>query len=180
MHFRWRDFALAILWLVLDQATKAWASAHFEDPVTVVPGFLRFILSHNRGALFGWLGNLADPWRTIALTGLPLLAIVGILVLLLYTGREEIFGRVGLAIVLGGAIGNVLDRLTYGHVVDFIDVYADWWPASDLLTYFFRVNRWPTFNIADAGLTCGAALLLYEVFVRRKPHKETVGASVPD
>ncbi len=187
MKLRWQELALATVWLAADQATKAWASARLQFPVSIVPGFLRFELSLNRGALFGWLGTVADPWRTIALTGLPLVAIVAIVSLLLRTARDEVYQRTGLALILGGALGNVIDRVVYGHVVDFIDIYADWQPAAGLLRSLFHVNSWPTFNVADMGLTCGAALLLFEVFVRRSGRgagaageKGSSGVSVPD
>ncbi|MBP1611828.1 MAG: lspA, partial [Acidobacteria bacterium] len=120
MSPRTRDFALAGLVIVIDQATKAWASTHYQLPVPVIPGFLRLALSHNTGALFGLFGGLGDPWRSLLLTILPLLAVLGIIYLIWQAEPSETWGRIALALILGGAIGNVLDRVTYGHVIDFI------------------------------------------------------------
>ncbi len=181
---RRRDLALAGGWLLLDQATKFLAERAFAEPVTVVPHCLRFALSHNRGALFGFLSAAPDPWRGILLTVLPVLAIVGITWLLLRAPLHERYGRLGLALILGGAAGNVIDRLIHGHVIDFIDVYAGWETIGRPLVDLFGTNRWPTFNVADIGLTCGAALLFFEVFLRRSPRdggdgKDGDGVSLP-
>ena len=167
MSPRTRDFALAGLVIVIDQATKAWASTHYQLPVPVIPGFLRLALSHNTGALFGLFGGLGDPWRSLLLTLLPLLAVLGIVYLIWQAEPAETWGRIALALILGGAIGNVVDRVIYGHVIDFIDVYWSSPPLSDWLISTFGTNRWPTFNVADSGLTCGAALLLYEMLFHR-------------
>lgn len=185
MRARWTDFAIAAGWLLLDQATKIWATRATQDPISVIPGFLSLSLSYNRGALFGWLGSVADPWRPILLTGLPILAVGAIVYMLLKLEPRETYARFGLAIVLGGAVGNVLDRVVYGHVVDFLDVYIGWEPWAGRLYRWFGTNRWPTFNVADVGLSCGAALLLFEVFIGRKMKsvhetEEQPGASVSD
>ncbi len=178
MKGRRYEFALAGTWLVADQLTKLWAG-NITIPIEIVPGWFRFALSHNRGALFGMLGTIADPWRTLILTGLPLLAIVGIVGLILRTPPAEAYARTGLSLILGGAVGNVLDRVVYGHVVDFIDVYSTWPPLMDRLIDWFGTNRWPTFNVADMGLVCGAALLLYEIFFRRSGAPKGAADSAP-
>ncbi|NJN64754.1 MAG: hypothetical protein HC882_07665, partial [Acidobacteria bacterium] len=82
----------------------------------------------------------------------------------------------GLALILGGACGNVLDRLIFGHVIDFIDVYAGWEPALSQLVAWFGTNRWPTFNVADIGLVTGACLLLLEVFFGCAARPESAAA----
>ncbi len=181
---RLRDLALAGGWLLLDQGTKFLAERGLSRPVTLVPHCLRLSLSHNRGALFGFLAAAPDPWRGILLTALPVLAIAGIAWLLLRAPLAERFGRLGLALILGGAAGNVIDRLVHGHVIDFIDVYAGWEAIGRPLVRVFGTNRWPTFNVADVGLTCGAALLFYEVFLRRAPRsggprRDGDGVSLP-
>ncbi|GAB4225230.1 MAG: signal peptidase II [Acidobacteriota bacterium] len=174
-----RDLALAGAWFVLDQATKGLATWLLADgPVVVIRGTLRLALSHNRGALFGLGHGLGDPWRTLLLTVLPLLAVAGITLFLVRIPERERFARVGLALILGGAAGNVLDRLVWGHVIDFIDVYAGWEPAMGWLVERFGTNRWPTFNIADIGLVTGAGLLLVEAF-RRRPAEEAGPAPDP-
>lgn len=166
-----RDFTIAGVWFVVDQATKLAASLLLGradgQSVLLIPNTLRFTLSHNRGALFGLGNDLPDPWRMILLTGFPLLALVAIAIFLGRVPLHERFARLGLALILGGAAGNVLDRIIFGHVVDFIDVYAGWQPAMGQLIEWFGTNRWPTFNIADIGLVTGACLLLLEVFFGR-------------
>lgn len=190
MGHRARALLLAAAWLAVDQLTKLWASFGLEGSVRVIPNFMRFSLSHNTGALFGVMGDLPDPWRMIILVALPSVAVVVIFVLIWRAPRHEVLARTGLALILGGAIGNLIDRLLYGHVVDFIDVYAGWPTLAEPLISWFGTNRWPTFNVADMGLCCGAALLLGELFVRRSPETDSpentssdtkdTRASVPD
>ncbi len=165
-----RDLALAGIWLVLDQLTKAWASSGALDtPMALLPKTLRFSLTHNEGALFGFLAGAAEPLRSIFLIGVPLLAVALIATMLFRAPLDARSYRIGLALILGGAIGNVVDRVAYGHVVDFIDVFAGWEPARSALVDIFGTYRWPTFNIADTGLTVGAALLIGDaLFHRRK------------
>ncbi len=181
MSPRTRDFALAGLVVLVDQATKYWASTHWQVPVSIIPGFFRFALSHNTGALFGLFSGLGDPWRTLLLTALPALAVLGIVYLIRHQEPGERWGRLALALILGGAIGNVLDRLFYGHVIDFIDFYWSTPPLSDRLVSIFGTNRFPTFNVADMGLTVGAVLLFGEIFLRRPgPEKKDDIAPVSD
>ncbi len=158
---------------MLDQVTKRWAAAGLDSPLVLVPGMLRFELSHNTGAMFSMFARWPDPWRWLLLTAFPLLAIVAIVYLLWKTERREVFARLGLALILGGALGNVVDRLLHGHVIDFIDVYASWEPLSSQLISWFGTNRWPTFNVADMGLTVGAALLIWELVFRRRARQES-------
>jgi signal peptidase II len=172
-------FILAAGWLALDQLTKMWASSRLVAPVTIVPGLFRLTLSHNRGGLFGWLDGAPDPWRKILLTGLPILAVVAITVMLARVAARERIARLALALILGGAAGNLLDRLISGHVVDFLDIFSDWRPAAAVLEFFFRVNHWPTFNVADLGLTVGAILLVLQIARRRPAVEDAVSASLP-
>lgn len=179
MSPRSRDFALAAAWFLADQATKLWAVHALEAPHTVIPGLFRFWLSHNTGALFGIMADWPDPARFLLLTLLPIGAIAVIAWLLVRTPPADRFARLGLALILGGATGNVLDRILRGYVIDFLDVYISFEPISGFLIDTFGTNRWPTFNVADMGLTCGAALLLFEI-LRRRGVDETTHASVPD
>jgi signal peptidase II len=177
---RLRPFVLAAAWLAVDQLTKLWASLGLDGSLLVIPNCLRFSLSHNTGALFGMMGDMADPWRTILLVALPLVAVGVIGTLIWRAPKHEVLARTGLGLILGGAIGNLIDRLLYGHVVDFIDVYAGWPSLARPLVSWFGTNRWPTFNVADIGLVCGAALLVLELLVRRSPDPEESRASVSD
>jgi len=177
---RWRDLALAAAVVAVDQLTKAWASSHFAVPIPVVPGFLRLALSHNKGALFGAFSALGDPWRTLLLMLFPAVAILGIGYLLWRADPAERWGRLGLSLILGGAIGNVIDRAAWGHVVDFIDVYWSRPPLAGWLISTFGTNRWPTFNVADSALTVGAFLLLYELFFHHRREKKDDLAPLSD
>ena len=148
------------------------ASAQVGEETTLVVGDydLGALLARIdlRGAVRWVMGNLDTPLRTILLVGLPLVAVVVVGVLIWRIPRHEVLARYGLALILGGAIGNLIDRLLYGHVVDFIDVYAGWKPLAEFFISWFETNRWPTFNIADVGLVCGACLLVAELFFGRK------------
>jgi signal peptidase II len=150
---------LAWLWLtalviLFDRLSKIWASAnlHYAHPVPVLPYF-NFTLLHNPGAAFSFLAD-AGGWQRWFFTVLALLISAVIVVWLARTARSRRSLNVGLALVLGGALGNVWDRLMQGYVVDFIDVYYQNW-------------HWPAFNIADSAITVGAIFLLLDAFWHR-------------
>lgn len=158
----WRQSGLYWLWLsvavlVLDQASKLWVDAAFElyERVEVMPG-LNFTLVYNRGAAFSLLSE-ADGWQRWFFAIFALIVSAVILVWLRRVVRADRLQGSGLALVLGGAIGNVWDRLQHGHVIDFIDVhYGNW--------------HWPAFNVADSAITVGVVLLLADtLLVRREP-----------
>jgi signal peptidase II len=140
--------AVAVVALGLDQLTK-WAALDMLDlaarPIVVTP-FLNRVMVWNRGVSFGMLdgvGALA-PWL------LPGLAVVVVIALLFWLRRSEhALMAIGLGLVIGGALGNVIDRLRYGAVVDFLDFH--------LAGY-----HWPAFNVADAGICVGAGLILVD------------------
>ncbi|MFN7965488.1 MAG: signal peptidase II [Acidobacteriota bacterium] len=167
MNPRFRDFSIAAGWFLLDQLTKWWASG-LQGHLQVVPNFFRMELAHNTGAMFSLFETWSEPWRSLLLTALPIVAIPFLAWLLWRTPLHEVFARPALALILGGAVGNVLDRLMHGHVIDFIVVYAGWVKPDGWLIRTFGTNQWPTFNIADTGLCCGAALLLVEALFGRK------------
>ncbi|HLD14200.1 MAG TPA: signal peptidase II [Burkholderiales bacterium] len=135
---------LAVTVLLLDQATKQLALAQLvlHEPVALLP-FLNLTLVYNKGAAFGFLSS-ASGWQN-AFFIVVALAACGVILYLLRQTRERLFA-VALMLVLGGAIGNLVDRLIYGYVVDFVDVYYQSW-------------HWPAFNIADSAITIGAILI---------------------
>jgi signal peptidase II len=138
--------AVALLLLGFDQLTK-WAALHLLDlaarPITVTP-FFNLVMVWNRGVSFGMLGSLGTPWL---LSGLAVAVVIG---LLLWLRRSEhAMLAVGLGLVIGGALGNVVDRLRYGAVVDFLDFHLAGW-------------HWPAFNLADAGICVGAGLIVVD------------------
>ena len=172
--------ALVATWLALDQATKLIAVQQLRESVTIIPGLLNLTLSFNTGALFGWLADADNSWRRLVLIAVPFLAVIVIGVLLARTPVRQALSRIGLSLILGGAGGNLVDRILFDRVTDFFDVYAGWSPARDILEFFFGVNRWPTFNVADMGLTCGASLLIIDALRRRTPAPDESSAPVPD
>lgn len=139
---------LAALTIVLDRVTKIWAlDALFEPPTRIVVApVLNLVPVWNRGVSFGLLAN-DSPWGPWLLGGFALVVAVALVVWLL-RAENRVLGA-GLGLVIGGAVGNAIDRALYGAVVDFID--AHW---GDL--------HWPAFNIADAAITLGVGLLLLD------------------
>jgi len=151
-------FAVSAAVVVLDQLTKWWVLALFAPGERlVVTGFFNLVLVYNRGAAFSFLAS-APGWQTPFFITVAIIA-AAVVTVLLARMRGSAWFRAGLALVLGGAIGNVIDRVRYGQVVDFLDFHAFGW-------------HWPAFNVADSAITVGAALLILEGFV----HGEKRGA----
>jgi signal peptidase II len=175
---RWPYFAIAIGVLVLDQASKLLAHAYLRasSAIVLVPGLINLTYSRNRGGLFGYFGSLGEPWRTILLTLLPLIAIGLIAIFIVRTDAEHRTTRLALSMILGGAVGNLIDRLVRGEVIDFLDVYASWRGLADWLVRTFGTAHWPTFNLADSAIVVGAGLLVLDMFrspsVAEKPASE--------
>jgi signal peptidase II len=138
---------LAILVVVLDQVTKRLAEMHltYGEPLAVWPSF-NLTLLYNRGAAFSFLSD-AGGWQRWFFVSVSVLASVALLVWLRKLKPGQWALALALALVLGGAVGNLIDRLWLGHVVDFIQVY-------------YQRFYWPAFNIADSAITVGALLLL--------------------
>ena len=153
-NYRW--LLLSVLVIVLDQWTKHLALAHLlpYQPVEFLPHF-NWMLAFNKGAAFSFLADQEgwQRWFFVVLT------IVISSVLLVWLYRLEQGKRllpIALTLVLGGAIGNLYDRLVYGHVVDFVD-------------WYYGSYHWPAFNIADAAIVCGAVLLFVDSWFAPKP-----------
>ncbi|MGE8671209.1 MAG: signal peptidase II [Achromobacter mucicolens] len=148
--------ALALLIIVLDQLTKIYFNTAFQygERVNILP-FFDFTLVFNRGAAFSFLAS-EEGWQRWLFTGLGCVAAVVIVWMLRRTHGQTRF-CLALTLILGGAIGNVIDRVVYGHVVDFLLFYWNDW-------------QFPAFNLADVGITCGAVLLVLDELLRaRKP-----------
>jgi signal peptidase II len=141
---------------VIDQAVKALVQSQLA-PGEVVPvtGFFNLVLVFNTGAAFSFLAG-ASGWQREFFVTITVAAAVVIVVLLRRHARERLFSA-GLTLIMGGAIGNLYDRLTLGKVVDFLDFHALGW-------------HWPAFNVADSAITVGAALLILDTLLaaRRK------------
>ncbi len=144
------------LWLTgfifaLDVLTKIWASSSLAlyEVVPVIPYF-NIMLAHNSGAAFSFLAD-AGGWQRWFFTAIALVVSVVITVWLKRLPASEKLQAVALASILGGALGNVLDRVLHGYVVDFLDFY-------------YQDSHWPAFNIADIAIVVGAALLIWHSF----------------
>ena len=163
---RWRHLAVSAAVLLADQTTKAWVEAHpgwGRDPLVLIPGVFEFVSWRNPGMMFSLLVEAPDPWRKIALTVLPLCAIALLLTLIARVRSEEIFSLAGFSLVLGGAVGNLSDRLLRGSVVDFIRVGIDRPPVAGWLDSVFGTPWWPAFNVADSAICLGATAIALEL-----------------
>lgn len=150
-HPYWWAYSLALLVLVLDQGSKALAQTllDYAQPVPVFSWF-NLTLHYNEGAAFSFLSD-AGGWQRWLFTGLAVVVSSVLVVWIWRLSREQTLLALALALVLGGAVGNVIDRMLLGHVVDFISVH-------------YAGRYFPTFNIADSAISIGAALLLLDGF----------------
>ena len=142
--------ALAVVLLLLDLLTKELAVRHMAFGEAIgMTSYLRFVHIHNSGAAFGMLANQGQ-WAQWFLTLTGLLVCLWIVWRLSHPRLGEALFEAGLALILGGALGNLTDRLRFGYVVDFIDFYYQAW-------------HWPAFNLADAVITLGVLVLLIDL-----------------
>ena len=149
---RW--LAIAAIVIVLDQLSKAAINSHFVfGESMVVTGFFNLVLAHNTGAAFSFLSDAGGVQRWL-FSAIAIVASVWIIWLLRKHQSEKLFSF-ALAFILGGALGNLIDRIAYGYVVDFLDFH---WGA-----YHFAA-----FNLADSAITCGAALLILDSLKGKK------------
>ena len=160
MLVKW--LGLGALVIVFDQLTKLWISSHFAYGESYsVTGFFNLLLIHNLGASFGML-NDAGGWQRWLFSGIAIAASAWIIWLLRKHQQEKLF-CIALAFILGGALGNLIDRLMYGYVVDFLD-------------FHWNEHHFAAFNVADSAINIGAALLLWDSF-RKKPEKSDGSAA---
>jgi signal peptidase II len=148
---RW--LALSALVIVLDQLAKYAITRHFQlnEALEIAP-FFNLVLAHNQGAAFSFLHD-AGGWQRWFFSAIAVIASVWI-VWLLRSHKEQKLFSFALAFIMGGALGNLIDRVAYGYVVDFLDFHWD--------TYHFAA-----FNLADSAITCGAGLLLLDSFLNK-------------
>jgi signal peptidase II len=149
-------WAVAVAVVLADHATKWLASELMSarPPVVVTP-FFNFVLAHNTGAAFSFLAE-GSGWQRWLFAGIAVAAAALISVLIRRHAEQRLFCA-GLALILGGAIGNLIDRLARGHVVDFLQLHAGGW-------------YWPAFNVADSAITVGAVLVVLDS-LRSRPAK---------
>ena len=168
--------------LLLDQLTKIWIRQnipHGGRPIVVIENWFRIVHAENRGAAWGILSNA--EWRIPFFVVTTLIAIGVILYYFHKLPDDDRIQGVGLAFILGGALGNFIDRVVYGSVTDFVEVYAGTDPARSWLINAVGSNRWPAFNVADAAIVVGIGLILYFIFLiepgLRKEAEAREGAS---
>jgi signal peptidase II len=153
--------AITLLVVLLDQATKAWilATLKLHEGFPLIDGFFNIVHVRNPGAAFGFLAGAPPLFRYIFFLAVTVAAIVLILHYLRVSRIEEPSLVSALALILAGAVGNLIDRIRFGEVVDFLDVYIG-------------SHHWPAFNVADSAITVGAGVLMAALLRRRKERTE--------
>lgn len=146
------EFWLPIVIVAIDQATKALVrrSLTLHESVTIIPGFMDFTHVRNTGTAFGFLNGVDFPFKTGVIALIATSALVGMALYTKALVNEQWLAKVGMSLIIGGAAGNLIDRVTVGSVVDFVDAYwRDW-------------HFW-AFNIADSAITIGVALIILDM-----------------
>ncbi|HLK09662.1 MAG TPA: signal peptidase II [Candidatus Angelobacter sp.] len=156
-----RPLLIALAVLLLDRITK-WAIARtipLEDAINIIPGFFRLTHLENTGAAFSLFANSTSPFRTALLIAFSVAALA-VISFLLWKDRGDFHsGTLALSLILGGAVGNLWDRLSDGKVTDFLDFYIG-------------IHHWPPFNVADSAIVVGAVLLFMRM-LRNDHHPKT-------
>ena len=154
-------FLIALTVVVLDRVAK-WAVAQnipLHDSLQVIPDFFRITHVENRGAAFGLFADSPSEWKIAVLVLFSVVALVIVSALLWRNSHSMNTTGIGLSLILGGAIGNLWDRLLSGRVVDF-------------LLFYVGQYQWPAFNVADSAIVVGAGLLVFEILFAKPPAQE--------
>ncbi|MDP2855391.1 MAG: signal peptidase II [Smithellaceae bacterium] len=143
--------------IALDQITKSAITSRFtlHESYPVINGFFNLVYVMNPGAAFGFLANASETFRYIFFTGITVLATGLIIYYLVKSNPRNLMLVSSLMLIFSGAVGNLIDRLRFGAVVDFLDVYIG-------------TAHWPAFNVADSAITSGAILMIWEMILNRK------------
>jgi len=162
---------IAAVVFAADIGTKVWASSALESgPKQLIPGTLKFVLAHNRGGAFGLGSDWPPVVRTLFFLGAGAFAVWFIFSLYRKLQPGQWAYRWGLPLVLGGALGNVSDRIFHGSVVDFIDYQAGWVTVMNtginaVYSRWHITDHWPTFNVADIAIVAGLILIIFQMIV---------------
>jgi len=150
-------FLFILILLVLDQAAKYFVSQHIPlfGRVNIIPGFFNLTHIHNRGAIFGFLSQSGSQTIYYLLLLASLLALFLVFYYFFKTSADEKFLELSLSLIVAGALGNLLDRIGRGYVIDFMDFHRGQW-------------HWPSFNVADACVSLGALFLILLLFFKRR------------
>ena len=153
---------ISVAALVLDRITKWQVQRRIElhDSISVIPGFFRLAHLENPGAAFGIFADTPTPLKLGLLIALSTIALVVVSILLWKSSHALSSTSIGLALILGGAIGNLWDRLLHHHVTDF-------------LLFYYHQYEWPAFNLADSAIVVGASLLVLDLLFSKSPQEET-------
>jgi len=153
MKWKFIYFLIILSVFVIDQATKIITSQTVSPytHVSVIPGFFNLTHIHNRGAIFGFFSRSGGPFVSILLTIASLAALGFVIYYFLKTPSTEKMMKISLSLILGGALGNLVDRVFKGYVVDFADFYIRQW-------------HWPAFNVADSAIVVGIGILACALF----------------
>ena len=143
---------LPALIVVCDQVTKALVRTRLplHESVAIVPGLLDFTHVRNTGAAFGFLNAVDFPFKTVVIAIIATVALIGVAVYAAGLAHHQMLARVGLALIIGGAAGNLIDRVIVGSVVDFVDVY-------------WRTYHFWAFNVADSAISVGVAVMILDM-----------------
>lgn len=150
---------LTLIFLVLDQITKHYVAANMAlyESIAVLP-FFNITYVHNLGAAFSFLAD-QDGWQRWFFAGIAFIASIVFLVWLKKTPKENVMLSVAFALMLSGALGNLIDRVLLGYVIDFLDFY-------------YQQHHWPAFNVADSAIFVGAALMIIDSFKNDQSQKD--------
>jgi signal peptidase II len=157
------EFVLPMLIVAVDQATKAMvrASVPVHDSVTIIPGFLDITHALNSGAAFGILNGADFPFKTVIIALIATAALIGVGMYAASLSHHQLVARIGLALIIGGAAGNLIDRVLAGWVVDFVDVY-------------WRTYHFWAFNVADSAISVGVTMLILDMLTTETHVSKTV------
>jgi signal peptidase II len=148
---------LAGLVIVVDQITKLYIAHHFQlhESMNIIPNLFNFTYVRNTGAAFGLLSQAPESFRIPFFIIVPLIALTIIVLVFKKTKETEILMITALSLILGGAVGNFIDRLRFNYVIDFLD-------------FHWKTYHWPAFNVADASIVIGVSLLIYYTLVHEE------------
>ena len=155
-------FLIAVAVIALDRFTKWTISRRLalHDSVQVIPGFFRIVHAENPGAAFGIFADSPSEWKVALLITFSLIALLIVSALLWRNSHSFTATGLGLSLILGGAVGNLWDRLVSQRVVDF-------------LLFYIGQYQWPAFNVADSAIVVGAGLLVFEILFTKSPSQKT-------
>jgi signal peptidase II len=151
-------FTLALVVVLLDRCTKRMVASRIAmyTHIQIIPGIFRLTHTENTGAAFSLFADSPSHWKTGLLIGFSVMAMVVVSALLWRQARGFSITGVALSLILGGAVGNLWDRVASGRVVDF-------------LLFYYRQYQWPVFNLADSAIVVGASLLVIEILFHKSP-----------